>query len=95
MDITKIIEELMIPIVVVGCFVVGYVAKKFMPTDNKWIPLIVTIVGAILACWIKMKIDPTIIIAGAVSGLASTGVHQFIVNTLGLDGTKKYERDGK
>jgi len=92
MDISEIIKELMIPIVVVGCFVVGYIVKKFMPNDNKWIPLIVTVLGVALACWIEMKITPEVVVAGAVSGLASTGVHQFAKEVLGLDGTKRVEK---
>lgn len=65
-----------IPIVLVGCLVVGYIMKKFMPTDNKWIPLTVTILGAVLGCIASKGISLEAVVAGAVSGLASTGLHQ-------------------
>lgn len=89
----EIIQDLMLPIVLVGCFCVGYVVKNFMPNDNKWIPLIVMIVGIVLACWINKSIDPTTVIAGAISGIASTGAHQLILKTLDIDETKVYERN--
>lgn len=65
-----------IPIVLVACLVVGYLMKKFMPTDNKWIPLTVTILGAVLGCIANKGISLESVVAGAVSGLASTGLHQ-------------------
>lgn len=65
-----------IPIVLVACLVVGYLMKQFMPTDNKWIPLTVTILGAILGCIASKGISLEAVVAGAVSGSASTGLHQ-------------------
>ena len=65
-----------IPIVLVACLVVGYLMKQFMPADNKWIPLTVTILGAILGCIASKGIALEAVVAGAVSGLASTGLHQ-------------------
>jgi hypothetical protein len=50
--------------------------KQFMPTDNKWIPLTVTILGAVLGCIASKGISLEAVVAGAVSGLASTGLHQ-------------------
>ena len=72
----EFLTEYYIPIVLVACLVVGYIMKKFMPTDNKWIPLTVTILGAILGCIANKGISLEAIVAGAVSGLASTGLHQ-------------------
>ena len=65
-----------IPIVLVACLVVGYLMKQFMPTDNTWIPLTVTILGAVLGCIASKGISLEAVVAGAVSGLASTGLHQ-------------------
>jgi len=72
----EFLTEYYIPIVLVACLVVGYIMKKFMPTDNKWIPLTVTILGAVLGCIANKGISLEAIVAGAVSGLASTGLHQ-------------------
>lgn len=86
-------ESLIIPIIVVACFCVGYVVKKWLPTDDKYIPTIVAILGAILG-YVLCDKDTTLTIvtgtvAGAFSGLASTGVHQLIKQNF-LNG-KPYE----
>ena len=70
------IEQYFIPIVLVACLVIGYVMKRWLPTDNKWIPTVLTIVGAILGCIAHHEITLTAVVEGAVSGLASTGLHQ-------------------
>lgn len=60
------------------CFVVGYVIKNsaiFGKLPNQNIPLIVTLVGAIFGLLI-VGLNPEGFIIGAVSGLASTGIHQ-------------------
>ena len=86
-------KELIMPIVLAGCLVIGYLLKNFAPGDNKWIPLIVTCLGAIFACLSTKSIEFNIIVAGMVTGLASTGLHQVLKETFGLGKTKKYERN--
>ncbi|MDT2602616.1 phage holin family protein [Enterococcus hulanensis] len=77
--------ELM-PLVVLGALVVGFVLKR---TDllkdkyNRFIPLIVSVVGILLACWIDGAIRPETIVYGALSGLASTGMHQAFTRLIG------------
>lgn len=75
MDIS-FITDLYIPIVLVACLIVGYIIKKWIKdVDNKWIPTIVTILGAVLGVIINgFTLEG--IVAGAVTGLASTGLHQ-------------------
>lgn len=66
-----------VPIVAV-CFVVGYVIKNstiFGKLPNNNIPLIVTVIGAIFGL-LMVSLTPEGLIVGAVSGLASTGIHQ-------------------
>ena len=56
--------------VIVGiCLVTGYITKKYIPT-------LVALLGAALNIWIMGGVSPDIILAGAFSGLASTGLHQ-------------------
>ena len=75
MDISYI-KELYVPIIIVACLVVGFIVKKWIKdVDNKWIPTIVAILGAILGIVINGKGIGSVV-AGAVSGLASTGFHQ-------------------
>lgn len=64
--------------VIVGiCLCVGFVIKTSIPNiDNKYIPLIMAILGIVLNVWINMSFTPDIILGGLFSGLASTGLHQ-------------------
>lgn len=70
------IIEMYIPVVMVVCLCIGYVIKNFLPTDDKWIPLIMLILGAILGCIANQTVDVSTVAAGMVTGLASTGLHQ-------------------
>lgn len=75
MDILN--EYMSVPIVAI-CFVVGYVIKNstiFGKIANQNIPLIVTVVGAIFGL-LMVGLTAKGFIIGAVSGLASTGIHQ-------------------
>lgn len=70
------ITQMYVPIILVACLIVGYIVQKWIKdVDNKWIPTIVTVLGAVLGIIINgFGIEP--IVAGAVTGLASTGLHQ-------------------
>lgn len=73
------LEQYYIAIVVIACLIVGYVIKNtplFKNVANGYIPLIVTVLGAILGCIANQSIDLESIVYGALSGLASTGLHQ-------------------
>lgn len=69
------LEDYLIPIIAVGCMCVGYVMKKWLPTDDKWIPTVLLIVGAISGA-ILFGFDYEGIVKGMLSGLASVGLHQ-------------------
>ncbi|MBE5968267.1 MAG: holin [Lachnospiraceae bacterium] len=73
-------------LVVLGiCLCIGYVIKhsiSFIP--NKFIPLILAIIGIILNVWINgWTITPEIILGGMASGLASTGAFELVRNITG------------
>lgn len=71
-----ILNDYFVVSVVVACLIVGYITKKWIPdVDNKYIPTIVTGLGAILNLVVS---GPGInsLIFGALMGLASTGLHQ-------------------
>ncbi|HHZ7858140.1 phage holin family protein [Enterococcus faecalis] len=85
MDFSKI--ELM-PLVVLGCLAVGFVIKNtniLKDKYNQFIPLIVFILGILISWWMQGKITPENTIYGALSGLASTGLHQSFKNFIGDD----------
>ena len=67
-----------VPIIVGICLCVGYVLKNIVTTDviNKYIPLIMAVIGVVLNIWINMAFTPEILLAGMFSGLASTGLHE-------------------
>ena len=72
---------------VVGiCLCLGYVIKQsldFIP--NKYIPLIMALLGVIINVWVAGAFNPEVLLGGMFSGLASTGLHQAFKNLLGCD----------
>ena len=73
------ISNYYIPIVLVGCLCVGYCIKHIVwleKISNEYIPTMMLVLGAVLACFAEQSITLNIIVAGAVTGLASTGFHQ-------------------
>lgn len=79
----EFIVNMYIPIVMVICLCVGFVLKRFMPTDNKYIPLILLMLGAVIACIYHSDISVDHIAAGMVTGLASVGLHQVFAQLIG------------
>lgn len=93
-DISSIVS---IPVLAL-CFIVGYVIKNYTRIPNKYIPLISLVVGSVSSVVIAIINNDAsrsdivnIAIAGAVSGLASTGSYEFIVNMFGLKNKKTDE----
>lgn len=85
MDIT-FLNDYVVLVVVGICLCIGYVLKNSFPKlDNKYIPLIMAILGVVLNVWIAKKITPDILLAGMISGLSSTGLHQTLKNIIGGD----------
>lgn len=79
------LEQYYIGIVLIACLIIGYVIKntpKLSGIANDYIPLIVTIVGAFLGCVANQSINLESIVYGALSGLASTGMHQLFTNLI-------------
>ena len=68
-----------IVLIVVGiCLCIGYVIKNLIPTDkvNRFIPLIMAVLGVGLNVWLNGAISPAIFLGGLASGLASTGMYE-------------------
>ena len=66
-----------VPVIVGLCLIVGFLVKNLTGADNRFIPILVTVLGVALAVWMNWPaITPEVILGGAVSGLASTGMHQ-------------------
>lgn len=78
MDLSFIMDYY-IPVVLVACLCVGYAIKHITWLDkvsNEYIPGIMLVLGAVLACVANGSASLDMIVAGAVTGLASTGLHQ-------------------
>ena len=82
----KFITENFVPVIVVACVLVGYIIKvtpPFAKIANNYIPLIVTLLGAVLGV-VANGLTLEAIVYGAVSGLASTGLHQVFTQLLNI-----------
>ena len=78
----EILSRYVVIVVLAICLCLGYVIKNsisFIP--NKYIPLIMAVVGTILNVWINgWTFTPEILLGGMASGLASTGTYEMIRN---------------
>lgn len=73
----EMLNTYIVPVIVGICLIFGYIVKNFTGADNKCIPAVVTLLGVGLAVWMNWgSVTPDVILGGAVSGLASTGMHQ-------------------
>ena len=77
MDI-NFLSEYVVVLVLGICLCVGFILKHLVTTDkiNRWIPLIMGLLGVALNVWIQGAFTPTVLLGGLFSGLASTGLHQ-------------------
>ncbi len=81
----EFLNNYIVLVVVAICLCVGYVLKNVVATDkvNRYIPLIMAVLGTALNLWVSgFAFTPEILLGGMLSGLASTGMyevfHQFI-----------------
>ena len=75
----EFLNEYLVAIVVGMCLCVGYIVKHLIPTDriNKFIPLIVGLLGIVVNVWLNQwSFTPEILLGGMASGLASTGLYE-------------------
>lgn len=84
MDIS-FITEFISPIALLVCLVVGFVIKAFGNDKlNRFIPLIVAVLGVLICAWDAMALTPAIVAAGLISGLASTGLYEAFKQLIGF-----------
>ena len=85
MDLT-FLNEYFIPVIVGICLCVGYVIKTSVPkVDNSLIPMILSILGLLINIWLNHTINPSTVLGGLFSGLASTGLHQLFKNLIKVE----------
>lgn len=81
-----ILNDYIVPVVLIICLCIGYVLKNLVPTDkvNRYIPVTVAVIGIVIAVWnAGWVISPGVICIGLVSGLASTGMYEAFRNFIG------------
>ena len=81
------IDGMIMPIITAACLCIGFVMKKWMPTDDKWIPTVLCFIGAISGL-ILLGVDYEGVVKGMVSGLAAVGFHQLFKQHMKLDDTQ-------
>lgn len=71
------IVEMTIPIVIIGCLIIGYLINNYLSFEVKNIPLTMAVVGALINTSINGSANiETSIVCGALNGLISTGLYE-------------------
>ena len=87
------IDGMIMPVITAACLCIGYVMKKWLPTDDKWIPTVLLIIGA-LSGLILFGVDYEGVVKGMVSGLAAVGLHQTFKQHLKQELQTSFNGDG-
>lgn len=89
----EILNTYINPVTLGLCLVVGYILKHWIKdVDNKIIPTVVAVLGVVVSVAASgWAVTPENILNGAISGLASTGLHQLFKQWIDSGGGK-YER---
>lgn len=82
----EFLNDYMLLVVVGICLCVGYMLKNALPKfPNNMIPVSMGVLGVAVAIWCKGTVNPDVLLTGLVSGLASTGLHQALINYINKD----------
>ncbi len=80
----EFLNDFFVPAVAGICLCVGFIIKLWTPADNRIIPTVCGILGAVLAIWFNgWTVTPQIILSGLFSGLASTGLYEAFKQLIG------------
>lgn len=93
MDFT-ILSNYLVVVVIGVCCCIGYLIKTcFNNVPNKYIPLILAIVGVVSNIFVAKQFNIDVLLGGMLSGLASTGCHQAFKNLIKADKKESMEDD--
>ena len=87
MNFFEMLKDYFVITIILICLIIGYILKNVVTTDkiNKFIPLIMAIIGVVLNVWLNdWSFSPDILLGGLASGLASSGAYD------GYKGIKDY-----
>lgn len=82
----EVLSKYVVALVMAICLAVGYIIKhslSFIP--NKYIPLILGIIGVGINIWLNKAFTPEILLGGLASGLAATGAFEAVRNITNND----------
>lgn len=77
----EILSNYVVAITMAICLAIGYLIKhslNFIP--NKYIPLILAIIGIGVNIWVNQTFTPEVLLGGLASGLAATGAFEAVRN---------------
>ena len=77
----EILSNYVVAITMAICLAIGYLIKhslNFIP--NKYIPLILAVIGIGVNVWVNQTFTPEILLGGLASGLAATGAFEAVRN---------------
>lgn len=76
----EMLNQYVVLVVMAICLCIGYIIKHSINIiDNKYIPLIMGVLGVVLNVWINnFEFTPDILLGGLASGLASTGAFEIV-----------------
>lgn len=77
----EVLSNYVVAITMAICLAIGYLIKhslNFIP--NKYIPLILAIIGIGVNIWVNQTFTPEILLGGLASGLAATGAFEAVRN---------------
>lgn len=77
----EILSNFIVVLVMAICLSIGYIIKhslSFIP--NKYIPLILGIIGVLINIWMNRAFTPEVLLGGLASGLAATGAFEAVRN---------------
>lgn len=82
------LTEYAVPVIVGICLCIGYIIKNIIPDEkvNRFIPLIMGIIGVGLNIWITKSVTAEILLGGLFSGLGSTGLYELFRNLINKKG---------
>ena len=71
----SILTEYFVPVVAAVCLIIGYIIKQCTPITNKYIPVILAVIGVAANVFNAGTFTLEVFIGGAFTGLAATGLH--------------------
>lgn len=77
----EVLSNYVVAITMAICLAIGYLIKHSLNCiPNKYIPLILAIIGIGVNIWVNQTFTPEILLGGLASGLAATGAFEAVRN---------------